>query len=362
MVVNSTSAAPLLGRLEEVARFLWFSKALGAGPGKTISIYSVTALCYERAGLSGKNPDPDGAIAWMDALGLGTVEAGHFNLSWAGERMLELTDSPLELSSDQKDFLLARSTQVSWLAPGFAALARWTRRDDSGRLLLSGGWKRDPDLTSCNEVAQQLGLLNLMNGQLVFNDSKLPLLGSLIEALPLAPEDLDRMLESQRRMAFQAELYLVEWEKARLRALGTPELASTVLHVARFDAGRGYDVRSVDGGDSGEVERFIEVKSSAGSNLEFYVSAHEIKVGETLAERYWIYFLPHAMNLPKSPARPIMIQDPFGRTRSAFRLAPMSFRVELEFGIRMDHDDVPATGLLPGIQISIGRSPTTVVT
>src|SRR5439155_12665790 len=108
--------AKLPDRIEEVARFLWFSKSLAGRSGRAISIYAVTALCFERAGLSARNPDPDAALSWIVAFGLGTIEKGHLTLSGAGERMLELTDSPLELSKEQKDLLLAQSGEVSWLS------------------------------------------------------------------------------------------------------------------------------------------------------------------------------------------------------------------------------------------------------
>jgi len=84
------------------------------------------------------------------------------------------------------------------------------------------------------------------------------------------------------------EMFVLEFERARLRDLGKYSLADKVEHVSETVGNcAGFDVRSfeVDGTD-----RFIEVKSTAfGKETPFYVTRNELMVSKERQERYHLY-------------------------------------------------------------------------
>lgn len=84
------------------------------------------------------------------------------------------------------------------------------------------------------------------------------------------------------------EEFVIEFERARLKAHGESTLADRVDHVSRTKGdGLGFDVHSfdVDGRD-----RFIEVKTTGyGKATPFFVSRNELRVSRAQAEIYHLY-------------------------------------------------------------------------
>ena len=105
-------------------------------------------------------------------------------------------------------------------------------------------------------------------------------------------------LESNNRsLGAAGEEFMVNFEKHRLRSLGTPMLADKVEWVAQTQGdGLGYDVLSfnVDG-----TEKWIEVKTTAlGIEAPFFVSRKELHVSESEPDHFRLCRL---FNFRRSP-------------------------------------------------------------
>lgn len=85
------------------------------------------------------------------------------------------------------------------------------------------------------------------------------------------------------------EQLTIEHEKAKLRRLGLEDMA--VEWVSIEDNAAGYDVRSWDLSEAGEVEEMmIEVKTSVSGEDRFFLSRNEWEVAKSNPARYFIYY------------------------------------------------------------------------
>jgi Protein NO VEIN, C-terminal len=104
------------------------------------------------------------------------------------------------------------------------------------------------------------------------------------------------------------ELFVVEFEKARLVKLGKGGLANSVEHVSDTQGdGLGFDVKSYDANGS---DRLIEVKTTAGGKqTPFFVSRNEVDVSQ---EYETVYHLYRVFEYRKDP-RMFMLQGALNR-------------------------------------------------
>lgn len=108
-----------------------------------------------------------------------------------------------------------------------------------------------------------------------------------------------------RSLGNAGEIFVLNYERARLIHLGHEQLAAQIEHTAKVRGDyEGYDILSFEA--SGQ-ERLIEVKTTRyGSETPFYVSRNEVAVSEREADRYQVYRLfdfqraPHLYSLPGS--------------------------------------------------------------
>ena len=93
-----------------------------------------------------------------------------------------------------------------------------------------------------------------------------------------------------RSLGAAGELFVIQYERARLTAAGQMHLAAQISHTARVVGdGAGYDVLSFD--ESG-AERLIEVKTTTyGGETPFFVSRNEVQTSEHRAAQYHLYRL-----------------------------------------------------------------------
>jgi hypothetical protein len=84
------------------------------------------------------------------------------------------------------------------------------------------------------------------------------------------------------------ELFVVEYEKARLVHSGKDQLAERIEHVSElYGDGLGFDVRSFEANGS---DRLIEVKTTAGGKqTPFFVSRNELQVSREQNRAYHLY-------------------------------------------------------------------------
>ena len=123
----------------------------------------------------------------------------------------------------------------------------------------------------------------------------------------VSEEELLRVLELQRVRAVAAENHVMALEIERLTRGRRQDLAGLVERVAARDVAAGYDIRSfeLDGSD-----RFIEVKSSTGTNLRFVLSRNERRFLEEHDSIAWIYFVPRVHELPSLSHPVVAMSNP----------------------------------------------------
>ena len=93
-----------------------------------------------------------------------------------------------------------------------------------------------------------------------------------------------------RSLGNAGELFVLNYERARLVRAGCYALAGKIEHTAKVRGDyEGYDVLSYD---TSGAERLIEVKTTKyGSNTPFYVTRNEVAVSEKRAAQYQVYRL-----------------------------------------------------------------------
>ena len=198
------------------------------------------------------------------------------------------------------DVLIHRSE----FAISLAKLTRKMRRRPDGALELVPGSVMLPlDELQCLHALQSVHAVCYSSGVLVMDVSAYQ---SIMEVLgisaALTEEELLAILELQRIRAVEAENYVMELEVNRLTDGGRMDLAGLIERVATRDVSAGYDIRSfeLDGSD-----RYIEVKSSTGTDIRFFLTSNEWRFLSEHDTDAWIYFVPRVHELP-SPSRPIV--------------------------------------------------------
>lgn len=93
-----------------------------------------------------------------------------------------------------------------------------------------------------------------------------------------------------RSLGTAGELFVLNFERARLIGAGKERLADRIEHTSRMHGdGEGFDVRSFE--ESG-ADRLIEVKTTKyGRETPFFVSRNELRVSESRASSYHLYRL-----------------------------------------------------------------------
>jgi hypothetical protein len=113
-------------------------------------------------------------------------------------------------------------------------------------------------------------------------------------------------MESTSISAF-AEEKVVEMEQLRLLSANRSDLAAKVQRISIGDVSAGYDIRSFESDDS---PRFIEVKSSVGSQIFFEWSEGERAKAQHEGAAYYIYFVPFSFSLPTLTSPVVIIRNP----------------------------------------------------
>ena len=120
-----------------------------------------------------------------------------------------------------------------------------------------------------------------------------PMLVPAVEKLPDHVERLVRKFDPvmrdfrAREIGEAGERLVLEHERAKLLRAGQPQLAQKVCWVSKEEGdGAGYDVRSYEPGGR---ERFIEVKTTVGSNTTpFFMTRNEMGFADEADDRYRI--------------------------------------------------------------------------
>jgi hypothetical protein len=122
----------------------------------------------------------------------------------------------------------------------------------------------------------------------------------------LSLRGLKAIQDAQEKVGQEAEEFVVAFEK-NLRS--RHPLQHLIRSISAEDTGAGFDVLSFETDTTLLHDKFIEVKSYAGTAM-FYWSAGEIKASEELQERYWLYLVDRS-RMSEAGYTPEMIQNPY---------------------------------------------------
>ena len=115
-----------------------------------------------------------------------------------------------------------------------------------------------------------------------------------------------------RSLGSAGELFVIEYERARLVRAGFDSLAAKIEHTSRVRGDyEGYDILSFE--ESG-AERLIEVKTTKyGKETPFFVTKNEVSVSERHSDIYQVYRMfdfrkaPHLYTLPGAIPRTCLL-------------------------------------------------------
>lgn len=138
----------------------------------------------------------------------------------------------------------------------------------------------------------------------------------------ISEERFRAIQRTREQIGLAGEDWVVDYEKGDLKSNGYVELAERVERISQTNISAGFDVLSYELSGS---EKFIEVKTTALSKLELYLSANELDVAKEYKNRYWIYFLSEIYGIPKL----VKIHNPFAQLGNLLSLTPTNFRVHL---------------------------------
>lgn len=140
------------------------------------------------------------------------------------------------------------------------------------------------------------------------------------EATGTAISGIDFLAREQRNhsLAWAGELFVIQYEIARLREAGAGVYADAIEHVsAEQGAGGGFDIHSYDADGR---DRYIKVKTTRyRRETPFFVTANEIAMAATHREHFWLYRVFGFRELPR-------LYGINGSLHDRFRLEPTAYR------------------------------------
>ena len=109
----------------------------------------------------------------------------------------------------------------------------------------------------------------------------------------IAQEQFEAQLANEKTIGEIAEEIALANERERCVNAGNVEESMEIDQVSRRFVNAGYDIESFSKDENGKIHRiYIEVKGSSGVELDFHISANELKKAKEYGKRYWIYFVP----------------------------------------------------------------------
>lgn len=121
-----------------------------------------------------------------------------------------------------------------------------------------------------------------------------------------------QVLRDKKLVGNIAESFVVQWERSRLKRAGHTVEATCVARISKLRVNAGYDINSYDGpSPSLAHDRFIEVKGSGKTTVQFVWTPSEMQKALALGSRYWIYFVGGIERRKRLVKRePLMFRNP----------------------------------------------------
>jgi hypothetical protein len=276
---------------------------------------SVLRFCKDIV-IGGRFPNHKSTINFSIEIGIATRSGNRLQLTKLGRDLLKLNlKFEYELNEQQKDLLTKKcllageaSSQVTEILKQF--VPAYSSRTYQWSAVDNTPLSADP---STVEIMRQSGLLRRIDGTLEVDHKYVALVRNMLKPPELVtPEELIVHLKNADFIGRIAENIVLYFEKKRLQALNCLAESECIQKISDLNVAAGYDIASFDGQNLDLVhDRFIEVKGSTGTHLNFYWSKNEIEQAKMLGSKYWIYFVGKIDEQSRtSNAEPILIRDP----------------------------------------------------
>lgn len=122
----------------------------------------------------------------------------------------------------------------------------------------------------------------------------------------LSLEEFQKLQNIRNQYGSDAETFVLNFEKQKFSG---HDLIDAIERIALVDASAGYDISSLQGEESTQIDKFIEVKSYSG-DLNFYWSRNEIETARREQDNYFLY-LVNRDEINNENYKPMMIQNPY---------------------------------------------------
>lgn len=141
----------------------------------------------------------------------------------------------------------------------------------------------------------------------------------------IKPEDLIHRLKFQQEIGKAGEeiAFLFEIQRLKEKQVKNPE--RFIDHVSKRNASAGYDIYS----SIKDETRYIEVKSSLTSNLDFFLTENEITTLDFFGEEAFLYFVHITDLITKKGYVSKIINDPMRQIIETGEMRPILYKVEI---------------------------------
>lgn len=307
------SRLALLGRIRELrvehlGELNLLLEALHLGP-RTRS--EVAQSVSRMAGRSDRIPNAQLYLEIAKELGI-TAEIGvSIKLTSFGQRLWnESTFPPYDLLNSVQKQTLAPEVLGH---PDLMGIVESTLRlfnyiNAGGKVLRLGSMPLDESQCLFLEIIQALHTASVDGEYILISDEGIQKLRQVLgNVAAQSEEELWKSVQETNERAREAEEYVVQYERRRLRHAGYEWLANSVERISKCDAKANYDVRSYE--VNGRI-RYIEVKSSTNLRVEFFWTKAERDFAANMGASYWIYFIPRSHELPDLRHSLVLLQNP----------------------------------------------------
>lgn len=129
--------------------------------------------------------------------------------------------------------------------------------------------------------------------------------------------------KTREQIGLAGETWVVNYEVNELESNGLYELSKEVKRISSANVAAGYDVLSYE---LVGVEKYIEVKTTALSKAEFFLSANELDMAKEFRNKYWIYFVSEIFGTPKL----YKIHNPASEIGKSLHLTAINFKMQIK--------------------------------
>lgn len=182
----------------------------------------------------------------------------------------------------------------------------------------------DAEVSKWLRVLHRVGLLEVNEQAALVRRDQLELFNTFLARARTSLVSRAENLQNEKDEVGEfAEYRAVQYEIARLKSRGYPDLALLVQRISEIDKSAGYDVVSHKGtGRQPEQPIYIEVKGTRRPEVSFIWTRNEQSVASQKLKDYWIYVFTDVDLANKSCAGPVRINDPWRR------LSSLGYKVE----------------------------------